>query len=82
MLNLVTQVNQKIDVNFEAINSKLANAGNQSDNIASNISSMRMIVGDLYQALIDEITNIHEKLLSQTMHHENLFSDDPFIKMA
>jgi hypothetical protein len=35
ILNLAAQVNQKIDANFEAMNSKLANAGKQSDNIAS-----------------------------------------------
>ena len=62
MLNLVAQVNQKIDAIFEVMISKLANAGKQSDNIASIISSARMIVADLYQAFIDEITNIHEKL--------------------
>ena len=62
MLNLVAQVNQKIDAIFEVMISKLANAGKQSDNIASDIMSTRMILADLYQAFIDEITNIHEQL--------------------
>ena len=65
MFNLVSQVSQKIDANFEAMSQKLANAGQQSDNIASQISSTKLIVADLYQAFIDEITNINEKLDQQ-----------------
>jgi hypothetical protein len=62
ILNLVDQVNRKIDENFDAINSKLANSGEQYGFIASYISNTKMIVLDLYQSLIDEISNIIENI--------------------
>ena len=62
MLNMLAQLNRKIDENFDALNSKLANPGEQSGFIASYISNTKMIVADLYKAFIDEISNVIENI--------------------